>query len=265
MKLSQLENNIKNKKSFLCLGLDSDIDKIPKHLLGNSDPVFEFNKILIDELNQKIVAVKLNTAFYESRGAAGWTSMEKTINYLNKFYPELFTIADAKRGDIGNTSKMYAKAFFENLNFDSITLSPYMGMDTVLEFMDYDEKYPIILALTSNKGAEDFQIPNNLYESVITKSMSLKRAKKIMFVVGATKSDFLKNLRNILPDNFLLLPGVGAQGANISEVINSCTNSENKKILINVSRSIIYAGNDENFVSEAVKKVDELNNSFNFK
>ena len=265
MKLSQLENNIKNKKSFLCLGLDSDIDKIPKHLLGNSDPVFEFNKVLIDELNKKIVAVKLNTAFYESRGAEGWTSMKKTINYLNKYYPELFTIADAKRGDIGNTSKMYAKAFFENLNFDSITLSPYMGMDTVLEFMDYDEKYPIILALTSNKGAEDFQIPNNLYESVITKSMSLKRAKKIMFVVGATKSDFLKHLRNILPDNFLLLPGVGAQGANISEVINSCTNSENKKILINVSRSIIYAGNDENFVLEAVKKVDELNNSFNFK
>ncbi len=265
MKLSQLENNIKNKKSFLCLGLDTDIDKIPKHLFDNSDPVFEFNKALIDELNKKIVAVKLNTAFYESRGAEGWTSMKKTINYLNKYYPELFTIADAKRGDIGNTSKMYAKAFFENLNFDSITLSPYMGMDTVLEFMDYDEKYPIILALTSNKGAEDFQIPNNLYESVITKSMSLKRAKKIMFVVGATKSDFLKHLRNILPDNFLLLPGVGAQGGNISEVINSCTNSENKKILINVSRSIIYAGNDENFVLEAVKKVDELNNSFNFK
>ena len=265
MKLSQLENNIKNKKSFLCLGLDSDIDKIPKHLLGNSDPVFEFNKILIDELNKKIVAVKLNTAFYESRGAEGWTSMKKTINYLNKYYPELFTIADAKRGDIGNTSKMYAKAFFENLNFDSITLSPYMGMDTVSEFMDYDEKYPIILALTSNQGADDFQIPNNLYEAVISKSMSLKGAKKIMFVVGATKSDFLKHLRNILPDNFLLLPGVGAQGGNISEVINSCTNSENKKILINVSRSIIYAGNDENFVLEAVKKVDELNNSFNFK
>ena len=265
MKLSQLENNIKNKKSFLCLGLDTDIDKIPKHLFDNSDPVFEFNKVLIDKLNKKIVAVKLNTAFYESRGAEGWTSMKKTINYLNKYYPELFTIADAKRGDIGNTSKMYAKAFFENLNFDSITLSPYMGMDTVLEFMDYDEKYPIILALTSNKGAEDFQIPNNLYESVITKSMSLKRAKKIMFVVGATKSDFLKHLRNILPDNFLLLPGVGAQGGNISDIINSCTNSENKKILINVSRSIIYAGNDENFVSEAVKKVDELNNSFNFK
>ena len=265
MKLSQLENNIKNKKSFLCLGLDSDIDKIPKHLLGNSDPVFEFNKILIDELNQKIVAVKLNTAFYESRGAAGWTSMEKTINYLNEFYPELFTIADAKRGDIGNTSKMYAKAFFENLNFDSITLSPYMGIDTVSEFIEYDEKYPIILSLTSNQGADDFQIPNNLYESVITKSMSLNGAKKIMFVVGATKSDFLKRVRNIVPDNFLLLPGIGAQGGNVSEVVKSCTNSENKKILINVSRSIIYAGNDENFVVEALKKVDEINKSFEFK
>ena len=265
MKLSQLENNIKNKKSFLCLGLDSDIDKIPKHLLDNSDPVFEFNKVLIDELNKKIVAVKINTAFYESRGAEGWTSMKKTINYLNKYYPELFTIADAKRGDIGNTSKMYAKAFFENLNFDSITLSPYMGMDTVSEFMDYDEKYPIVLALTSNQGADDFQIPNNLYELVIKKSMSLMEAKKIMFVVGATKTDFLKHIRNIIPDNFLLLPGVGAQGGNVAEIVDSCTSLNNKKILINVSRSIIYAGNDENFVVEAVKKVNELNNSLNFK
>jgi len=265
MKLSQLENNIKNKKSFLCLGLDTDIDKIPKHLLDNSDPVFEFNKVLIDELNKKIVAVKINTAFYESRGAEGWTSMKKTINYLNKYYPELFTIADAKRGDIGNTSKMYAKAFFENLNFDSITLSPYMGMDTVSEFMDYDEKYPIVLALTSNQGADDFQIPNNLYELVIKKSMSLMEAKKIMFVVGATKTDFLKHIRNIIPDNFLLLPGVGAQGGNVAEIVDSCTSLNNKKILINVSRSIIYAGNDENFVVEAVKKVNELNNSLNFK
>ncbi|MBD40918.1 MAG: orotidine-5'-phosphate decarboxylase [Flavobacteriaceae bacterium] len=265
MKLSQLENNIKNKKSFLCLGLDTDIDKIPKHLLDYSDPVFEFNKVLIDELNKKIVAVKLNTAFYESRGAEGWTSMKKTINYLNKYYPELFTIADAKRGDIGNTSKMYAKAFFENLNFDSITLSPYMGMDTVSEFMDYDEKYPIVLALTSNQGADDFQIPNNLYELVIKKSMSLMEAKKIMFVVGATKTDFLKHIRNIIPDNFLLLPGVGAQGGNVAEIVDSCTSLNNKKILINVSRSIIYAGNDENFVVEAEKKVDEINNSFNFK
>tara|TARA_Y100001954_G_scaffold222103_1_gene259007 strand:+ start:54 stop:851 length:798 start_codon:yes stop_codon:yes gene_type:complete len=265
MKLSQLENNIKNKKSFLCLGLDTDIDKIPKYLLDNSDPVFEFNRILIDELNKKIVAIKLNTAFYESRGAAGWRSMEKTIDYLNKYYPEIFTIADAKRGDIGNTSKMYAKAFFDNLNFDSITLSPYMGMDTVSEFIAYDEKYPIILALTSNKGANDFQIPNNLYELVIKKSMSLMGAKKIMFVVGATKTNFIKHIRNIIPDNFLLIPGVGAQGGNVAEIVNSCTSSNNKKILINVSRSIIYAGNDENFVVEAVKKVDELNNSLIFK
>ena len=265
MKLSQLESNIKNKKSFLCLGLDTDIDKIPKHLLHNSDPVFEFNKVLIDELNKKIVAVKLNTAFYESRGAAGWMSMEKTIDYLNRYYPNLFTIADAKRGDIGNTSKMYAKAFFENLNFDSITLSPYMGMDTVSEFLAYDEKYPILLALTSNQGSNDFQMPNNLYETVITKSMNIKGAKKIMFVVGATKSDFLKHIRKIIPDNFILIPSVGAQGADIDEVVNSSTDLENKKILINVSRSIIYAGNDENFVVEASKKADELNNSIKFK
>ena len=265
MKLSQLESNIINKKSFLCLGLDTDIDKIPKYLFKNSDPVFEFNKALIDKLNKKIVAVKINTAFYESRGAVGWSSMEKTINYINKNYPELFTIADAKRGDIGNTSKMYAKAFFEYLNFDSITLSPYMGMDTVSEFIDYDEKYPIIIALTSNQGANDFQLTNNLYESVITKSKSLKGAEKIMYVVGATKSDFLKHIRNIIPDNFLLIPGVGVQGGNVAEVVNSCTNSENKKILINASRSIIYAGNDQNFVLEAVKKVDEFNNSIEFK
>ena len=265
MKLSELESNIKNKKSFLCLGLDTDINKIPKHLLDSSDPVFEFNKALIDELNKKIVAVKLNTAFYESRGAVGWTSMEKTINYLSEYYPNLFTIADAKRGDIGNTSKMYAKAFFENLNFDSITLSPYMGMDTVSEFLTYDEKYPILLALTSNQGANDFQMPNNLYETVITKSMNIEGAKKIMFVVGATKSDFLKHIRNIIPDNFLLIPGVGAQGGDITEVVNCCTDSKNKKILINVSRAIIYAGNDENFVVEAAKKADELNNSIKFK
>tara|TARA_B100000401_G_scaffold418310_1_gene342057 strand:+ start:36 stop:833 length:798 start_codon:yes stop_codon:yes gene_type:complete len=265
MKLSELESNIKNKKSFLCLGLDTDINKIPKHLLDSSDPVFEFNKALIDELNKKIVAVKLNTAFYESRGAVGWTSMEKTINYLSEYYPNLFTIADAKRGDIGNTSKMYAKAFFENLNFDSITLSPYMGMDTVSEFLTYDEKYPILLALTSNQGANDFQTPNNLYETVITKSMNIEGAKKIMFVVGATKSDFLKHIRNIIPDNFLLIPGVGAQGGDITEVVNCCTDSKNKKILINVSRAIIYAGNDENFVVEAAKKADELNNSIKFK
>ena len=265
MKLSELESNIKKKKSFLCLGLDTDINKIPKHLLDSSDPVFEFNKILIDELNKKIVAVKLNTAFYESRGAVGWTSMEKTINYLNQYYPNLFTIADAKRGDIGNTSKMYAKAFFENLNFDSITLSPYMGLDSVSEFLAYDEKYPILLALTSNQGANDFQMPNNLYETVIKKSMNIKGAKKIMFVVGATKSDFLRHIRNTIPNNFLLIPGVGAQGGDITEVVNSCTDLKNKKILINVSRSIIYAGNNENFVVEAAKKVDELNNSIKFK
>lgn len=259
-----LVEEIYRKSSFLCLGLDTDLTKIPKHLLVNPDPVFAFNKLMIDSLCNFVVAVKINTAFYEVNGADGWVSLEKTIEYLNSNYPKIFTIADAKRGDIGNTSKMYAKAFFENLNFDSITLSPYMGMDTVSEFMDYDEKYPIILALTSNQGADDFQIPNNLYQEVITKSMSLKGAKKIMFVVGATKSDFLKYVRNITPDNFLLLPGVGAQGGNLAEVINVCTDSENKKILINVSRSIIYAGNGENFVVEAVKKVDKIINSFNF-
>ena len=246
----------------MCIGLDPDPQKIPEPFGKTPDQIFHFLEEVIEATSEYALALKPNLAYFEALGLGGIRLFEKVLKTIPEDIP---VIADAKRGDIGNTSKMYAKAFFENLNFDSITLSPYMGMDTVTEFMDYDEKYPIILALTSNQGAEDFQIPNNLYESVITKSMSLKGAKKIMFVVGATKSDFLKHLRNILPDNFLLLPGVGAQGANISEVINSCTNSENKKILINVSRSIIYAGNDENFVLEAVKKVDELNNSFNLK
>ena len=264
MKLDQLESNIKSKKSFLCLGLDTDINKIPKHLFKHSDPVFRFNKLLVDELNKKIVAVKINTAFYESRGLNGWTSMKKTIDYIKENYPEIFTIADAKRGDIGNTSKMYAKAFFENLNFDSITLSPYMGKDTVLEFLEYDEKYPILLALTSNDSAEDFQIPNNLYQKVIVKSTSWKNSNKIMYVVGATKPNFLKIIRNIIPNNFLLIPGIGAQGGDLNKIVKYCTTNKNKKILVNISRSIIYAGKSKDFVSMAVKKVDEYNDLINF-
>lgn len=262
MKRSKLIEKIRKKKSFLCVGLDTDINKIPSFLLDFDDPIFEFNKRIIDATHELCIAYKPNIAFYEALGSKGWDSLKKTVDYIPE---DIFTIADAKRGDIGNTSKMYAKAFFDNLNFDSITLSPYMGMDTVSEFIAYDEKYPIILALTSNKGANDFQIPNNLYELVIKKSMSLMGAKKIMFVVGATKTNFIKHIRNIIPDNFLLIPGVGAQGGNVAEIVNSCTSSNNKKILINVSRSIIYAGNDENFVVEAVKKVDELNNSLIFK
>ena len=170
MKLSQLINNIKQKKTYLCLGLDTDIDKIPKHLLKYNDPVYEFNKSLLNRLHSKIIAVKINTAFYESRGTKGWSSLEKTINYINSNYPELFTIADAKRADIGNTSNMYAKAFFKKMNFDSITISPYMGEDSVNEFLKYKNKYVILLALTSNKGAKDFQLENNLFLDVLNKS-----------------------------------------------------------------------------------------------
>ena len=170
MKLSQLINNIKQKKTYLCLGLDTDIDKIPKHLLKYNDPVYEFNKSLLNRLHSKIIAVKINTAFYESRGTKGWSSLEKTINYINSNHPELFTIADAKRADIGNTSNMYAKAFFKKMNFDSITISPYMGEDSVNEFLKYKNKYVILLALTSNKGANDFQLENNLFLNVINKS-----------------------------------------------------------------------------------------------
>ena len=262
MKLSQLENNIKNKKSFLCLGLDSDIDKIPKHLLCNSDPVFEFNKILIDELNQKIVAVKLNTAFYESRGAAGWTSMEKTINYLNKFYPELFSIADAKRGDIGNTSSMYARAFFEEMDFDSITVAPYMGSDSVKPFLDYDGKWAIVLALTSNSGGLDFQMTKDknglpLYKSVLSTAQNW--GNNIMFVVGATRAGMLREIRSIAPHSFLLVPGIGAQGGSLEEVAENGLNDQ-CGLLINSSRGILYASSKKDFADKARKEAIKLQN-----
>ena len=262
MKLSQLENNIKNKKSFLCLGLDSDIDKIPKHLLGNSDPVFEFNKILIDELNQKIVAVKLNTAFYESRGAAGWTSMEKTINYLNKFYPELFTIADAKRGDIGNTSKMYANAFLKELNFDSITVSPYMGYDSVEPFLSIEDKLVFLLTLTSNNGSNDFQEldiddNNKLYQKVIEISKTWKNSSRIMYVVGAKNTKEILKIRRMVPNSYLLIPGVGAQGGNMTEICKYGLD-KNLKLIINSTRSIIYASANDDFAQSAAYEAKKI-------
>ena len=191
MDLNKLEQNIISKKTFLCLGLDTDIDKIPKYLLTKDDPVFHFNKLLVDRLSKKIAAVKINTAFYEARGVDGWNSLEKTIKYIRDNHSDLFTIADAKRADIGNTSKMYAKAFFENMQFHSITLSPYMGHDSVTEFLNYENKYAILLALTSNNGAVDFQLENELYLSVVSESQKWQNADRIMYVVGVTKSDFL--------------------------------------------------------------------------
>ena len=263
MKKEDLISQIKIKKSFLCIGLDTDINKIPKFLLDTEDPIFEFNKKIIDVTNSFCVAYKPNIAFYESLGLNGWKALEKTINYINSYYPEIFTIADAKRGDIGNTSSMYAKAFFETLNFDSITINPYMGKDSVEPFLEYQNKHTIVLALTSNVGAFDFQTKNiidnssKLYEEVIKTSTTWKNSNQLMYVVGATKASYLKEIRNIVPNNFLLIPGVGAQGGNLKEVCDNGLNNE-VGLLINSSRSIIYASNDTNFDIDAAKNAKEI-------
>ena len=263
MKKKDLISQIKRKKSFLCIGLDTDINKIPKFLLDTDDPIFEFNKKIIDATNSYCVAYKPNIAFYESLGLNGWKALEKTINYINSYYPEIFTIADAKRGDIGNTSSMYAKAYFETLNFDSITINPYMGKDSVEPFLEYQNKHTIILALTSNVGAFDFQTKNiadnskKLYEEVIRTSTSWKNSNQLMYVVGATKASYLKEIRNIVPNNFLLIPGVGAQGGDLKEVCDNGLNNE-VGLLINSSRSIIYASNDTNFDMDAAKNAQEI-------
>ena len=252
MNKQELINQIKLKKSFLCIGLDTDIQKIPEHLLKFDDPVFEFNKQIIDSTKDLCVAYKLNTAFYESNGINGWKSLMKTIEYIPK---NIFSIADAKRGDIGNTSKMYAKTFFETMDFDSITVNPYMGSDSVEPFLDFNNKWVILLALTSNKGSEDFQNFSNqsnvkLYQQVIEKSINWSDDSRIMYVVGATKSDSLKEIRKIIPDHFLLIPGVGAQGGSLDDVVKFGMNKD-CGLLINSSRSIIYAGQGENFAENA--------------
>ena len=263
MKREDLLSQIISKKSFLCIGLDTDINKIPKFLLDSDDPIFDFNKKVIDATNKYCVAYKPNIAFYESQGLSGWKALEKTINYINSKYPEIFTIADAKRGDIGNTSSMYAKAYFETLNFDSITISPYMGKDSVEPFLEYKNKHTILLALTSNVGAFDFQTKNivdnsnKLYEEVIKTSTSWKNSNQLMYVVGATKASYLKEIRNIVPNSFLLIPGVGAQGGDLKEVCDNGLNNE-VGLLINSSRSIIYASNDTNFDIDAAKNAQEI-------
>ena len=256
-----LVDQIKKKKSFLIVGLDTDLDKIPKHLLEEEDPIFAFNKAIIDATQDLCVGYKPNTAFYEAYGIKGWHALEKTINYLNKNYPEIFTIADAKRGDIGNTSTRYAKAFFEDLNFDSITVAPYMGSDSVEPFLAFENKFTIMLALTSNIGGLDFQtlkIENTaLYEQVLKKSLSWKNSDQLMYVVGATRPEYFAEIRKIIPDHFLLVPGVGAQGGSLSEV---CKYGINKDIglLVNSTRGIIYASQEKNFALKAQEKALEL-------
>jgi orotidine-5'-phosphate decarboxylase len=254
MTTQQLIQQIKQKKSFLCIGLDVDLTKIPAHLLTLEDPIFEFNKAIIDATHDLCVSYKPNTAFYEAYGIKGWQSLQKTIHYINENYPEIFTIADAKRGDIGNTSTMYAKAFFEDLNFDSVTVAPYMGKDSVEPFLAFNNKHTIMLALTSNEGAFDFQTKNvegkELYKTVIETSKTWKNATNLMYVVGATKAEYFTEIRKIIPDSFLLVPGVGAQGGSLHEV---CKYGMNKNIglLINSSRGVIYASNGLDYAEKA--------------
>ncbi|MEZ7876164.1 MAG: orotidine-5'-phosphate decarboxylase, partial [Polaribacter sp.] len=254
MTTQELVAQIKKKKSFLCIGLDVDLEKIPSHLLNNEDPIFAFNKAIIDATHHFCVAYKPNTAFYEAYGLKGWKSLEKTINYLNETYPEIFTIADAKRGDIGNTSAMYAKAFFEDLAFDSVTVAPYMGKDSIEPFLAFKDKHTIMLALTSNEGAFDFQTKKinekEVYKHVLETSKNWKNSENLMYVVGATKAEYFKEIRKIIPNSFLLVPGVGAQGGSLQDV---CTYGLTKDIglLINSSRGIIYASKDLNFAKDA--------------
>ncbi|MBO5749774.1 MAG: orotidine-5'-phosphate decarboxylase [Bacteroidaceae bacterium] len=264
MNRQELIEQIRLKKSFLCVGLDTDIKKIPEHLLGEEDPIFAFNKAIIDATAPYCVAYKPNLAFYESNGVKGWISFEKTIDYLNTNYPDHFIIADAKRGDIGNTSAMYARTFFEEMDIDSLTVAPYMGEDSVTPFLAYEGKWVILLALTSNKGSHDFQLTSDtegerLFEKVLRKSQEWGNKDNMMYVVGATQGRMFEDIRKIVPDHFLLVPGVGAQGGSLEEVCKYGMNAD-CGLLVNSSRAIIYADKTERFAevaAEEAKKVQQ--------
>ncbi|MEW6468563.1 MAG: orotidine-5'-phosphate decarboxylase [Bacteroidota bacterium] len=250
MTRAELFDIIKKKRSFLCIGLDTDLNLIPRHLHGTGDPVFEFNKQIIDATKDLCAAYKPNTAFYESLGSAGWESLEKTIHYIRDTCPDVFSIADAKRGDIGNTSAMYARCFFDLMDFDAVTVAPYMGEDSVTPFLQYEGKWVILLALTSNKGADDFQKPGRLFENVLNISRKWGDADNLMYVIGATQAGMLAEVRKIVPDNFLLVPGIGAQGGSLQEVARYGMNAQ-CGLLVNSSRSIIYAGSGHDFAEKA--------------
>jgi orotidine-5'-phosphate decarboxylase len=256
MNREQLFEQIQDKRSFLCIGLDTDILKIPSFLREISDPVFAFNKEIIDATQDLCVAYKPNLAFYESLGAPGWISLEKTVSYIREKYPEQFIIADAKRGDIGNTSSLYARAFFDRMDFDAVTVAPYMGVDSVQPFMAYLEKWVILLALTSNKGADDFQFVQDgpsgdfLFEKVLKTSQKWGSPDNMMYVIGATKAEKLEEIRQIVPDHFLLVPGIGAQGGSLGEVARYGMNDQ-CGLLVNSSRAIIYASDGEDFARRA--------------
>lgn len=258
----ELIEQIKTKKSFLCVGLDTDLKKIPQHLLNDNDAIYTFNKNIIDATASYCVAYKPNLAFYEAFGVKGMIAFEKTINYLNKYYPNHFIIADAKRGDIGNTSKMYARTFFEEYDVDALTVAPYMGEDSVTPFLGYDGKWVILLALTSNKGSNDFQLTTDtegerLFEKVIRKSQQWGNIDNMMYVVGATQGKMFEDIRKVAPESFLLVPGVGAQGGSLEEV---CRYGMTKDcgLLVNSSRGIIYASDGEDYAEVAAQKAKEL-------
>ncbi len=255
MNQTELFKNIRHKKSFLCIGLDTDINKMPKHLLKEEDPVFAFNKAIIDATADFCIAYKPNLAFYECMGIKGWTALEKTVKYIRTNYPDQFIIADAKRGDIGNTSEMYAKTFFETMNVDSLTVAPYMGEDSIKPFLNYAGKWVVLLALTSNKGSSDFQMLEGkqgryLFEEVLLTSQKWGNENNMMYVIGATQGKMLKKIRRISPNHFLLVPGVGAQGGSLKEV---CTYGMNEKcgLIVNSSRAIIYSDTTENYAIKA--------------
>lgn len=262
MNKRQLIENIRAKHSFLCVGLDTDLKKIPQHLLNEDDPIFAFNKAIIDATAPYCVAYKPNLAFYECFGLKGWQAFEKTVHYIKENYPDQFIIADAKRGDIGNTSAMYARSFFEEMNIDSLTVAPYMGEDSVTPFLQYDGKWVILLALTSNKGSHDFQLSEDkngerLFEKVLRRSQEWANDEKMMYVVGATQGSLFEDIRKIAPKHFLLVPGVGAQGGSLEEVCKYGMTPE-CGLLVNSSRGIIYADSSEKYAEAAGQKAKEL-------
>ena len=266
MDSKKLFSEIQKKKSYLCIGLDTDIEKIPEHLKKEKASVFLFNKAIIDQTHQTCVAYKINTAFYEALGIKGWEFLSQTARYIKSNYPDIFLIADAKRGDIGNTSKMYAKAFFEQMPFDAVTVAPYMGKDSIAPFLEFPEKWVIILGLTSNEGASDFQFQSSaqekkfLYESVINTCSKWGTEDNTMFVVGATKNEQIKTIRNIIPKHFLLVPGIGTQGGSLEKVSDNGLNDK-CGLLVNSSRSIIFKDQSKAFADSAGKEAEKLQQS----
>ncbi|HIZ05263.1 MAG TPA: orotidine-5'-phosphate decarboxylase [Candidatus Phocaeicola gallistercoris] len=262
MNKQELFENIKRKQSFLCVGLDTDIKKIPEHLLKEEDPIFAFNKAIIDATAPYCIAYKPNLAFYESMGVKGWMAFERTVEYIKKNYPDQFIIADAKRGDIGNTSAMYARTFFEELDIDSVTVAPYMGEDSVSPFLTYGGKWVILLALTSNKGSHDFQLTEDkdgerLFEKVLRKSQAWANDENMMYVVGATQGRMFEDIRRIAPNHFLLVPGIGAQGGSLEEVCKYGMTPQ-CGLIVNSSRAIIYADKSENFAQAAMNEAEKV-------